>query len=278
MDRAEHWLDSPEDTANHLTFGIIHGMIRGEIFPKEAASPGHWVDILGTSGLVAGGTVTKQLIKSPKKLLQAPKVKPKEAGKGGSGNWEAQKPMFGEDWDTHFRSKYGEENVTWETNGKSKNSSGNRVATSKPPIQVGYGETDLSSMAKKYRIENQIYDLRNLVVAEIEIDGVRTLKVFESTKRKVVKPNGRVEVKNVHSEMVLLEDKISAEKNGQTYIAHRVYTEREPCSLPGHECKVLLSKDFPDAEVTYSVEYGDTKASRDRGNADLAKELEKLKE
>ncbi len=44
-----------------------------------------------------------------------------------------------------------------------------------------------------------------------------------------------------------------------------------------HDCKTLLKKELPDAEVSYSVEYGD-KASRYRGNAELAKELEKLKE
>ncbi|WP_081396581.1 nucleic acid/nucleotide deaminase domain-containing protein [Paenibacillus peoriae] len=153
----------------------------------------------------------------------------------------------------------------------------NRIPNSKIPKQVGYGETDLSAMTKKYRIENQIFDLRNLVVAEIEIDGVRFQKVFESTERSVVKPSGKVEVKKVHSEKVLVEEKIAAEKNGQTYIVHRVYTEREPCILGGHNCKELLSKELPDAEVTYSVEYGD-KASRDRGNTGLAQELEKLKE
>ncbi|WP_236421060.1 CdiA family toxin C-terminal domain-containing protein [Paenibacillus sp. JJ-223] len=33
-------------------------------------------------------------------------------------NWEAQKPMFGEDWDAYFRSKYGDNNVTWVTKNK----------------------------------------------------------------------------------------------------------------------------------------------------------------
>ncbi|WP_431091388.1 nucleic acid/nucleotide deaminase domain-containing protein [Paenibacillus sp. 8b26] len=59
-------------------------------------------------------------------------------------------------------------------------------------------------------------------------------------------------------------EKSAAEKNGQTYIVHRVYTEREPCNLGGHECKELLANELPDSEVTYSVEYRN-KASRDRG-------------
>ncbi|WP_164828085.1 hypothetical protein, partial [Paenibacillus ehimensis] len=104
----------------------------------------------------------------------------KGTGKGGSG--KAQNPMFGEDWDAYFKSKYGDENVTWETKEGGKPSSGNIGANSKPPIKVGYGETDFSAMAKKYRIENKAFDLRNLVVAEIEVDGVRTLKVQREQK------------------------------------------------------------------------------------------------
>lgn len=233
--------------------------------------------------LFTKGIKPKTSTNSPQPHMDELKVKQKpdvevdlKKGPEGTGNdnREVQKPMFGEDWDAYFRSKYGDENVTWETK---KSSSGNRGTNSKPPKQVRYGETDLSSMAKKYRIENQIYDLRNLVVAEIEIDGVRTLKVFESTSQPVVKPNGNVEVKKVHSEKVLVEEKNAAEKNGQKYTVHRVYTEREPCIIGGHDCKELLARELPDAEVTYSVQYGD-KASRDQGNADLAKELEKLKE
>ncbi|HEX9063430.1 MAG TPA: nucleic acid/nucleotide deaminase domain-containing protein [Clostridia bacterium] len=149
--------------------------------------------------------------------------------------------------------------------------------TQKAPKQVGYGETDLSLRAIQYRAENNIFDLRNLVVADIEIDGVRTLKVFESTERIIVKPSGKEEVKKVHSEKVLVEERNAAEKSGQTYVVHRVYTEREPCILGGHDCKKLLAKELPDTEVTYSFEYGE-KDSRDRGNAALAQELKKLGE
>ncbi|WP_338140258.1 nucleic acid/nucleotide deaminase domain-containing protein [Paenibacillus thiaminolyticus] len=60
-------------------------------------------------------------------------------------------------------------------------------------------------------------------------------------------------------------------------IVHRVYTEREPCILVVMTVKKLLANEFPETEVTYSVEYGD-KASRDRGNAALVEELKKLEE
>lgn len=71
--------------------------------------------------------------------------------------------------------------------------------------------------------------------------------------------------------------KFSQKKRADVCCVHRVYTEREPCILGGHNCKDLLATKFPDAEVTYSVEYGDPDL-RNRGNAELAKMLEKLKE
>ncbi|MCA1294986.1 hypothetical protein LBW89_18395 [Paenibacillus sp. alder61] len=195
-----------------------------------------------------------------------------EEGKYKSVN--PKNPIFGNEWYDYFRGKYGDKNVIWEND---KNKPNNRFLNSPPLIQVQYGESDLSALAKNYRIENKAFDLRNLVVAEVEIDGVRTLKIVESTSRPVIKKDGTIEFKKVHSEKVLVEEKKAAELNGKTYKVYRVYTEREPCILGGHNCKELLAEEFPDAEVTYSVEYGD-KASRDRGNAELAKEIEKIKE
>ncbi|WP_334073545.1 MULTISPECIES: nucleic acid/nucleotide deaminase domain-containing protein [Paenibacillus] len=294
--RGEKRNESTYDYIDWLSSGLLSGVHQtfvGAVHPEEAYSKEHWLNSIGLAAMLTSPVKmkpTKPSIPDLNKSSGAFKVNTtteldKVEGKGieGTGNGgsrRAQNPMFAEDWDAYFKSKYGDENVTRETSGKgkdSKDSTGNRDANSKPPIQVGYGETDLSAMAKKYRIENKAFDLRNLVVAEIEVDGVRTLKVFESTKRTEVRPSGKVKDRNVHSEMVLYEDKIFSEKNGQTYVVHRVYTEREPCILGGHNCKDLLATKFPDAEVTYSVEYGDPD-SRNRGNAELAKILEKLKE
>lgn len=38
----------------------------------------------------------------------------------GDDSWEAQSPMFGEDWEVYFKDIYGAENVTWETKWKGK--------------------------------------------------------------------------------------------------------------------------------------------------------------
>lgn len=45
----------------------------------------------------------------------------------------------------------------------------------------------------------------------------------------------------------------------------KVYTELEPCYLPGHYCAFRLAAEFPDAEFTHSFDYGETAASREAG-------------
>ncbi|MFI1018176.1 nucleic acid/nucleotide deaminase domain-containing protein [Streptomyces sp. NPDC020965] len=45
----------------------------------------------------------------------------------------------------------------------------------------------------------------------------------------------------------------------------RVYSELQPCLMPGHYCAVWMQKAFPQAEFTHSFDYGDTAASREEG-------------
>jgi WXG100 family type VII secretion target len=59
-DRADKWLDSPEDFANWATLGV-HGTIRETVFPQNAWSTEHWANILGTAGLVGGGTIASTI-------------------------------------------------------------------------------------------------------------------------------------------------------------------------------------------------------------------------
>ncbi len=54
----------------------------------------------------------------------------------------------------------------------------------------------------------------------------------------------------------------------------RIYSELEPCSAPGGYCKRFISETFPDTSVTYSFEYGATKASRKAGVDALRKAAE----
>ncbi|PYE41855.1 hypothetical protein DFQ00_1524, partial [Paenibacillus barcinonensis] len=59
--------DSPNDTANWLTFGI-HGTIRESIFPANAWSSEHWANMMGLGGMMVGGGITAKMIK-PHNLL-----------------------------------------------------------------------------------------------------------------------------------------------------------------------------------------------------------------
>ena len=43
------------------------------------------------------------------------------------------------------------------------------------------------------------------------------------------------------------------------------FSELEPCSIPGGYCKRFLQTVFPQADVTYSFEYGLTQESRRAG-------------
>ncbi|URM90141.1 SUKH-4 family immunity protein [Streptomyces sp. MRC013] len=45
----------------------------------------------------------------------------------------------------------------------------------------------------------------------------------------------------------------------------RVYSELEPCLMPGHYCAVWLQEMFPHAEFTHSFDYGGTAESREEG-------------
>ena len=45
----------------------------------------------------------------------------------------------------------------------------------------------------------------------------------------------------------------------------RIYSELQPCSVPGGYCGNFIAQKFPQATVTYSFPYGETKASRAEG-------------
>ncbi|WP_440116553.1 WXG100 family type VII secretion target [Paenibacillus sp. QZ-Y1] len=67
VDRADKAFNSPNDTANWLTFGI-HGTIREATFPTNAWSSEHWANMIGMGGLMVGGGYASSMIK-PHNLL-----------------------------------------------------------------------------------------------------------------------------------------------------------------------------------------------------------------
>ncbi|MFI6514810.1 SUKH-4 family immunity protein [Spirillospora sp. NPDC050679] len=65
-----------------------------------------------------------------------------------------------------------------------------------------------------------------------------------------------------HPERVLW-DRLSA-KGVRPAQVTRIYTELEPCFLPGNYCATWLTR-FPRAEFSYSFDYGDTAEEREQG-------------
>src|SRR4029078_4970773 len=71
-----------------------------------------------------------------------------------------------------------------------------------------------------------------------------------------------------HGEMLALD---SLEEQGvKPSQVTRVYSELQPCSgLPGGSCAATLAERAPQAQVSYSFEYGASKLSREAGRESL---------
>ena len=128
--------------------------------------------------------------------------------------------------------------------------------------QVEYGSTDLSKEAIKYRQENNIKGARNIAVFEYENNGKLNIIVGASQRNKG------------HAERLIAKE---LEDMGiQKAQVKRIYSELEPCSAPGGYCKRFLQEVFPQADITYSFEYGVTKISRSAGVKALKEAISKL--
>ncbi|MEC0128992.1 WXG100 family type VII secretion target [Paenibacillus pabuli] len=94
VDRADKAFNSPNDTANWLTFGI-HGTIREATFPTNAWSSEHWANIFGVGGLMLGGGYASSMIK-PHNLLTSKGggARINSFSHPGTGNTGAYNPNF----------------------------------------------------------------------------------------------------------------------------------------------------------------------------------------
>ena len=117
--------------------------------------------------------------------------------------------------------------------------------------QVEYGSTDLSQEAIRFRQENNITGARNIAVYEYENNGQLSTIAGASQRNQG------------HAERLIAKE---LENMGiQPAQVRRIYSELEPCSIPGGYCKRFLQTVFPQADVTYSFEYGLTQESRRAG-------------
>ncbi|WP_161789678.1 nucleic acid/nucleotide deaminase domain-containing protein [Phaeacidiphilus oryzae] len=74
-----------------------------------------------------------------------------------------------------------------------------------------------------------------------------------------------------HPEEMLADQLIEAGVSGQDVV--RVYSELEPCLMPGHYCALWMANGFPNAEFTHRFDYGTTAESREEGVKELIQYL-----
>lgn len=108
-----------------------------------------------------------------------------------------------------------------------------------------------------------------------DITGTRNIAVFEyENEGQLITIVGVSERNKGHAERLIAKN-LEDMKIKPTQV-RRIYSELEPCSIPGGYCKRFLQKEFPQADITYSFEYGTTKESRSVGVQALKKAVNKI--
>jgi hypothetical protein len=120
---------------------------------------------------------------------------------------------------------------------------------------LAYGSTDLSKAAQSYRVAEGLTNSgKNIAVIEYRAaDG--SLKTVTKASEFTQGHAERLAAKELEALGVKPEQ------------VTRIYSELQPCVIPteGAGCATFLQKTFPQAEVSWSFEYGATKASREAG-------------
>ncbi|GAB3768357.1 nucleic acid/nucleotide deaminase domain-containing protein [Microlunatus parietis] len=124
------------------------------------------------------------------------------------------------------------------------------------PVQVPYESTSLArAVAEGRRDSPNPLTMKNAAIFEYSHDGVPKLSQVGFSRN----PGLHAE-RNIWSNL---------EKQGvRPDQVTRIYTELEPCTIPtpAAGCAAWIDRMFPQAEVTYSFEYGSTQESRSAGN------------
>jgi hypothetical protein len=131
--------------------------------------------------------------------------------------------------------------------------------------QIGYGSSDLSRAAQAYRRTEGVTDGRNVAVFEYRAADGSLQTIARVSERRVG-----------HAERIIARE---LETMGvQPSQVTRIYSELQPCVIPTEAagCARFIRNTFPQAEVTWSFEYGATEASRRAGVAALRQAVENL--
>jgi RHS repeat-associated protein len=132
--------------------------------------------------------------------------------------------------------------------------------------QIAYRSTDLSRVAAEFRQANAISAGRNVAVFEYRAtDG--TLQMVAGASVRGQQGLGHAE-RNVWA--YLQQQGIEPSR------VTRIYSERQPCNLPGGYCDNFIKRTFTQARVTWSFEYGATPESREAGKKALRLAVEQL--
>jgi hypothetical protein len=129
--------------------------------------------------------------------------------------------------------------------------------------QVSYGSSHLSQAAIAYRRANGISGGRNVAVFEY-LDSTGSVKTIGKASEMRVGHAERLIAKELESMGVR-----------PTQVT-RIYSELAPCNLPGGYCDKFIRETYPQAQVSWSFEYGATQESRKAAMQALKKAVEAL--
>ncbi len=132
---------------------------------------------------------------------------------------------------------------------------------------VDYGSTELSQFAQAFRQEQGVFTARNVSVFEYQSEGGVVSRIAGFSQKGLG---------GGHAERLIARELESLGVSPGR--VSQIYSEFEPCSIPGGMCKNFIARTFPNAQVSYSFEYGATEASRRAGKKALQMSLKFLEE
>jgi RHS repeat-associated protein len=129
--------------------------------------------------------------------------------------------------------------------------------------QIGYGSSNLSRAAQAYRQTQGVTGGRNVAVFEYRAADGSLQTITRASTRGVG-----------HAERIIARElQGMGVKRSQVT---RIYSELQPCNVPGGYCDPFIRRTFPHAEVSWSFEYGATAESRAAGVEALRRAAENL--
>ncbi|MDR0604678.1 MAG: hypothetical protein LBG80_10285, partial [Bacteroidales bacterium] len=138
--------------------------------------------------------------------------------------------------------------------------------------QVQYGSTGLSRQVQVTRVLNNISTTQSRNGNTVTPNGTAVFYKDKDGKiQSLVYFSGGRGTPGTHSHSERIMQKDLEAKGIFSSNVIEIYSERQPCMIPTPQagCDAMLKKQFPNANITWSFQYGDTKQSRIQGNQEL---------